>query len=75
MVIVDDVCTTLGSTVKAIERVRQAGMKVLGPICLVDRKTGARQAIEEQLCPSTGFSVLPGLFRNLFDLNIADAYA
>ncbi len=52
VVIVDDVCTTGGSTVKAIERAREAGMNVLGAICLVDREMGGRQAIEEQLgCP------------------------
>lgn len=52
VVIVDDVCTTGGSTVQAIERSREAGLNVLGAICLVDRESGGRQAIEEQLgCP------------------------
>ncbi len=52
VVILDDVCTTGGSTVQAIERSREAGLNVLGAICLVDRESGARQAIEDQLgCP------------------------
>ena len=52
VVIVDDVCTTGGSTVQAIERAREAGMKVLGAICLVDREQGGREAIEDgQKCP------------------------
>ena len=52
VVIVDDVCTTGGSTVQAIERSREAGMNVLGAICLVDREQGGREAIEDaQKCP------------------------
>jgi orotate phosphoribosyltransferase len=38
VVIVDDVCTTGGSTVQAIEAARAAGMEVAGAICLVDRE-------------------------------------
>ena len=52
VVIVDDVCSTGGSTVKAIQWSRESGMNVLGAICLVDREMGAREAIEEGLgCP------------------------
>jgi orotate phosphoribosyltransferase len=52
VVIVDDVCTTGGSTVKAIEASREAGFRVLGAICLVDREEGARENIEDALaCP------------------------
>ena len=40
-VVIDDVCTTGGSTVKAIERVRAVGMEVQGVSCLVDREEGA----------------------------------
>jgi orotate phosphoribosyltransferase len=51
-VIVDDVCTTGGSTIKAIAAAREAGMDVLGAICLVDREQGGREAIEQQHhCP------------------------
>ncbi len=52
VVILDDVCTTGGSTVIAIERAREAGMEVLGAICLVDREMGAGKAIGEEMnCP------------------------
>jgi orotate phosphoribosyltransferase len=51
-VIVDDVCTTGDSTIKAIQASREAGINVLGAICLVDREEGARDAIEGGLgCP------------------------
>ena len=50
--LVDDVCTTGGSTIQAIEAAREAGMEVLGAICLVDREQGGREAIEqEHRCP------------------------
>jgi len=52
VVVVDDVCTTGDSTVKAIRASREAGLNVLGAICLVDREEGAREAIEGELgCP------------------------
>jgi len=47
VVIVDDVCTTGGSTVTAIEAAREAGMLVAGVLCLVDRQQGGRARIEE----------------------------
>ncbi|MCC7236103.1 MAG: orotate phosphoribosyltransferase [Bryobacterales bacterium] len=52
VVIVDDVCTTGDSTIKAIGAAREAGLNVLGAVCLVDREEGAREAIEGGLgCP------------------------
>jgi orotate phosphoribosyltransferase len=50
VVIVDDVCTTGGSTVEAIEKARSAGMTVLGAICLVDREEGAEQRLVALEC-------------------------
>ena len=50
VVIVDDVCTTGGSTIKAIEQAQAAGYNVVAAICLVDREEGGREAIEK-LCP------------------------
>lgn len=38
VVILDDVCTTGGSTVKAIERATECGLKVVGALVLIDRK-------------------------------------
>lgn len=49
VVIVDDVCTTGDSTVKAILAAREAGLNVLGAICLVDREQGAQEAIADGL--------------------------
>ena len=46
VVIVDDVCTTGGSTITAIEAAREAGMIVAGVLCLVDREQGGRANIE-----------------------------
>ena len=48
VVIIDDVCTTGDSTVKAIERARLAGMEVLAAMCLVDRGGGAGESIQEK---------------------------
>ena len=49
VVILDDVCTTGGSTVTAIEAAREAGMVVVGVLCLVDREQGGRLCIERAL--------------------------
>lgn len=49
VVIVDDVCTTGGSTILAIEAARDSGMTVLGALCLVDREQGGRALIEQSL--------------------------
>jgi len=49
VVIVDDVCTTGGSTITALEAAREAGMKVVGVFCLVDREQGGRLTIERAL--------------------------
>jgi orotate phosphoribosyltransferase len=49
VVIVDDVCTTGGSTITAIEATRDAGMNVIGVLCLVDREQGGRLNIERAL--------------------------
>ena len=51
VVIIDDVCTTGGSTVTAIENARAAGLLILGAICLVDREMGAAKNIEALGCP------------------------
>jgi orotate phosphoribosyltransferase len=47
VVIVDDVCTTGASTVTAIEAAREAGMRVIGVICVVEREeANGRPAVE-----------------------------
>jgi orotate phosphoribosyltransferase len=47
VVIVDDVCTTGGSTINAIEAAQQAGMKVAAVVCIVEREeANGRSAVE-----------------------------
>jgi orotate phosphoribosyltransferase len=49
VVIVDDVCTTGGSTLDAIDAAQQEEMIVKGVVCLVDREQGGRAKIEQAL--------------------------
>jgi orotate phosphoribosyltransferase len=50
VVIVDDVCTTGGSTLDAVAAARAAGMRVVGAACLVERREAkGRAALEEAL--------------------------
>jgi orotate phosphoribosyltransferase len=44
--VVEDVVTTGGSTVRAIERVREEGLEIQGVVCVVDRLAGGAEAIE-----------------------------
>jgi len=67
VVIVDDVCTTGGSTITAIEAVRDAGMVVAGVLCLVDREQGGRDAIERVLAEVPADKEVP--FYALFTAN------
>jgi orotate phosphoribosyltransferase len=46
--ILEDVVTTGGSTLKAIERAQLEGLKVVGVLALVDRLEGGREAVERQ---------------------------
>jgi orotate phosphoribosyltransferase len=45
VVIVDDVCTRGDSTAQAIAKAQDAGMLVIGAICLVDREQGATELL------------------------------
>lgn len=47
--IVEDVCTTGSSTLKAIERARLHGLDVRRVFTLVDREEGGREAVEAQV--------------------------
>ena len=49
--VIEDVITTGGSALKAIEAVRAAGGVVAGVLALVDREEGGRQAIEQADVP------------------------
>jgi orotate phosphoribosyltransferase len=44
--VLEDVTTTGGSTLKAVEKLRAAGYEVAGVVTLVDRLEGGREAIE-----------------------------
>lgn len=51
VVAVDDVITTGGSTLKAIEAIREEGGNVAFAMVLVDRQEGGREAIEKEGIP------------------------
>ena len=48
IVIIDDVCTEGGSTGQAIETAKEAGMQIVGVICLLDRKQGAEELLRNK---------------------------
>jgi len=48
VVIVEDVVTSGGSSLKAIKRAEEEGLKVLGVVTLVDREEGGRENIEKE---------------------------
>lgn len=49
VLIIDDVITTGGSTITAIEQARKAGLVVEGVITLIDREEGGRENIEKHI--------------------------
>ena len=49
VVIIDDVVTTGGSTIKAIERARSEGLEVVKAVILVDRQEGGLENIREHV--------------------------
>lgn len=51
VVVIEDVITTGGSALKAIEALRAAGATVLGVLAVVDREEGGREAIVAAGCP------------------------
>lgn len=53
IVIVEDTVTTGGSTLRAVEAVRQAGFEVAGVVAVVDRLEGGADAIREAGVPFT----------------------
>ncbi len=48
VVIVEDVVTTGGSSMKAVRRAEEEGLKVLGIVALVEREEGGRENIEKE---------------------------
>lgn len=58
VVIVDDVCTTGGSTIQAIEAAREFGFEIVGVMCLVEREeAGGRVNVEKAASPAPFVSV------------------
>lgn len=58
VVIVDDVCTTGGSTVQAIEAAREFGFKIVGVMCLVEREEAkGRPNVEQAAAPAPFVSI------------------
>ena len=51
IIVVDDVITTGGSTLKAIDAIEAEGGKVVAALVLVDREEGGREAIEGRGVP------------------------
>ena len=51
VVVVEDVVTTGGSGLLAVDKVREEGIEVVGLMTLVDREEGAREAIEARGLP------------------------
>jgi orotate phosphoribosyltransferase len=46
VVVIEDVITTGGSALKAVDALRAAGARIQGVLAVVDREEGGREAIE-----------------------------
>jgi len=58
VVIVDDVCTTGGSTIQAIEAAREFGFEIVGVMCLVEREEAkGRPNVEKAAAPAPFVSI------------------
>jgi orotate phosphoribosyltransferase len=51
VLVVEDTSTTGGSALQAVHAVREAGAMVVGVVTVVDRATGAAEAIEAEGVP------------------------
>lgn len=51
VVVIEDVITTGGSALRAVEAIRAAGGEILGVLALVDREEGGREALERAGLP------------------------
>jgi orotate phosphoribosyltransferase len=58
LLIVEDVVTTGGSTIQALERVRSEGLVVAGVVSVLDRLAGGREAIRAALAPDAPYAAL-----------------
>ena len=63
VVVIEDVITTGGSALKAIETIRAAGASVVGVLAVVDREEGGREAIEATGAPVASMARVSEIFR------------
>ena len=64
VIVVDDVITTGGSTLKAIDAIEAEGGKVVAALVLVDRQEGGREAIESRGIPVFPMFTRASIFGN-----------
>ena len=61
--VVEDVVTTGGSTVRALERVREEGLEIAGVVSVLDRLAGGAEAIEEAAgAPYTALTTIDDVY-------------
>ena len=62
--VVEDVVTTGGSTIKAVDRVREEGHEVVGVLAILDRLAGGAKAIEQaaQGAPYTALTTIDDVY-------------
>ena len=65
VVIIDDVATTGGSTIKAIERAQEEGLKVVKAVILVDRQEGGLENIRSHVADVTAIITRDALLDHL----------
>src|SRR3954470_13238334 len=63
VVVIEDVITTGGAALRAIETLRAAGATVLGVLAVVDREEGGREAIEAAGVPVASMARVSEIFR------------
>jgi orotate phosphoribosyltransferase len=70
VLVVEDTVTTGGSTVSAIERIRDEGFEIAGVVCLVDRLAGGGDAIAEAAgAPFTALTTIDDIYPDRPDRN------
>ena len=67
--IIDDVATTGGSTIKAIERARSEGLEVVKSVILVDRQEGGLENIQKHVADVSRIITRDGLMARWQELN------
>ena len=67
--VVDDVATTGGSTITAIERARSEGLDVVKAVVLVDRQEGGLEAIRQHVPDAVGIVTRDELMARWHEIN------